>query len=218
MFRGREATMTKKQVVAQGRKFLQVLAGARDVFLRDGYAGAGVDDIARAANVSKATLYAYFPDKRLMFQEVMKRELADLCAGAAFRGSMAAPVEETLPRILHEIATWLSSPRSQDLYRIHLAEAGRFPELAETYRAVMRTKLVAPLEEQLTQWVKRGDLTIKDVPLAARQLIAMATAPQWHIVPEKGADGPIREQSDAAACLFMRATRPGQPRAAAYQA
>lgn len=63
-----------KPVVKRGRKFDQVLEGARLVFLQDGYEGASVDDIARAAGVSKATLYSYFPDKRLLFMEVAKIE------------------------------------------------------------------------------------------------------------------------------------------------
>ncbi len=46
------------QDIRRGRKFEQVLAGARDIFLRDGFDGASVDDIARAAGVSKATLYS----------------------------------------------------------------------------------------------------------------------------------------------------------------
>ena len=59
-------------VVKQGRKFDQVLDGARKVFMRDGFEGASVDDIAREACVSKATLYSYFPDKRLLFIEVQR--------------------------------------------------------------------------------------------------------------------------------------------------
>ena len=59
-------------VVRTGRKFDQVLAGAREVFMADGFEGASVDDIARAAGVSKATLYSYFPDKKLLFMEVAR--------------------------------------------------------------------------------------------------------------------------------------------------
>ena len=62
--------------VRKGRKFDQVLAGARDVFMADGFEGASVDAIARAAGVSKATLYSYFPDKRLLFMEVADTECA----------------------------------------------------------------------------------------------------------------------------------------------
>ena len=69
--------MTSDQTkVRKGRKFDQVLAGARDVFMADGFEGASVDAIARAAGVSKATLYSYFPDKRLLFMEVADTECA----------------------------------------------------------------------------------------------------------------------------------------------
>ena len=57
--------------IRKGRKYDQVVAGARAVFMSEGFEGASVDDIARAAGVSKATLYSYFPDKRLLFMEVI---------------------------------------------------------------------------------------------------------------------------------------------------
>ncbi|MDB2578840.1 TetR/AcrR family transcriptional regulator, partial [Tateyamaria sp.] len=44
-------------IVRKGRKFGQVLEGARQVFMTDGFEGANVDDIAKQAGVSKATLY-----------------------------------------------------------------------------------------------------------------------------------------------------------------
>jgi AcrR family transcriptional regulator len=69
------------QVVRKGRKFDQVLTGARKVFMADGFEGASVDDIARAAEVSKATLYSYFPDKKLLlgdFLDIVKLEVRKL--------------------------------------------------------------------------------------------------------------------------------------------
>lgn len=67
--------MTRALPIIRGRKFAQVLEGARKIFLRDGFEGASVDNIAREAAVSKATLYSYFPDKRLMFIEVFRTEI-----------------------------------------------------------------------------------------------------------------------------------------------
>ena len=64
------------QKVRKGRKYDQVLEGARSVFMVDGFEGASVDEIARVAAVSKATLYSYFPDKRLLFMEVANAECA----------------------------------------------------------------------------------------------------------------------------------------------
>ena len=63
-----------RSTIKKGRKFDQVVEGARTVFLRDGFEGASVDDIAREANVSKATLYSYFPDKRVLFLEIASQE------------------------------------------------------------------------------------------------------------------------------------------------
>ena len=62
---------TQTPILRKGRKVEQVLAGAREVFLRDGFEGASVDEIAKVSGVSKATLYSYFSDKRRLFQEVV---------------------------------------------------------------------------------------------------------------------------------------------------
>lgn len=68
---------TAQTQIRKGRKFDQVVEGAQEIFLRDGFEGASVDDIARAAGVSKATLYSYFPDKRLLFMEVATRQCSE---------------------------------------------------------------------------------------------------------------------------------------------
>ncbi len=89
--------MPKALPVTRGRKFLQVLEGARTIFLRDGFEGASVDDIAREAGVSKATLYSYFPDKRVMFMEVFRNELSREAADASALIEVELPVGQVLP-------------------------------------------------------------------------------------------------------------------------
>ena len=88
--------------IRRGRKFDQVLAGAREVFLRDGFEGASVDDIAREAGVSKATLYSYFPDKRLLFQEVARAECRRAADEAEAMVDDQAPVAEVFAPKLKE--------------------------------------------------------------------------------------------------------------------
>ncbi|MGB1035103.1 MAG: TetR/AcrR family transcriptional regulator, partial [Primorskyibacter sp.] len=68
------ATAETAVKIRKGRKYDQVLDGARAVFLAHGFEGASVDDIARAAGVSKATLYSYFADKRVLFMEVASQQ------------------------------------------------------------------------------------------------------------------------------------------------
>ena len=102
--------MTKSQSVSPGRKFDQVVRGAAAIFLRDGFAGASVDDIARAARVSKATLYSYFPDKSHMFQEAMRTETMRLDGSFALDIPADLDPGQAIPVIMAQIAEWLADP------------------------------------------------------------------------------------------------------------
>src|SRR5262249_44255501 len=59
---------------ADGAKRLQIINGARSVFLAQGFDGASMGEIARTAGVSKGTLYVYFTSKEELFQVVAHAE------------------------------------------------------------------------------------------------------------------------------------------------
>lgn len=164
------------QMIRKGRKFEQVLTGARDIFLRDGFEGASVDDIARAAGVSKATLYSYFPDKRLLFMEVAKAECRRQADEAMEVIDMAAPVATVLAQAAERIVTFMLSEFGQRVFRICVAESDRFPGLgAEFYHSgpeLVRDRLAAYLRCA----VERGDLAIPDLNLAADQFAQLCKA------------------------------------------
>ena len=52
----------------------QILQGARKVFMDLGFDGASMGEIARAAGVSKGTLYVYFEDKSRLFEAIVHEE------------------------------------------------------------------------------------------------------------------------------------------------
>src|SRR5215213_2628670 len=60
-----------------GSKRRQILDGARKVFMDLGFDGASMGEIARAAGVSKGTLYVYFADKSRLFEAIVEREMLD---------------------------------------------------------------------------------------------------------------------------------------------
>lgn len=159
-----------KQQIRKGRKFDQVLEGARAVFLRSGFEGASVDDIAREAGVSKATLYSYFPDKRLLFMEVAKAECqrqADEAAGII--EAVGMPVEEVLRFAATRFIDYMSSDFGLQTYRLCVAESDRFPQLGHAFYhsgpELVRNRLAAYLHKA----VARGELAIEDFDLAADQ-------------------------------------------------
>ena len=53
------------------RKRKAILEAARTLFLRNGYRGTSMDEIAAAAAVSKQTVYKHFADKESLFSEIV---------------------------------------------------------------------------------------------------------------------------------------------------
>ncbi|MEO1155519.1 MAG: TetR/AcrR family transcriptional regulator, partial [Pseudomonadota bacterium] len=119
--------------VKLGRKHAQVLEGARTVFLRDGFEGASVDDIARSAGVSKATLYSYFPDKRILFMEVAKSECLRQEEATDEMIGHHAPPREALGIAAERMMRLFLSDLGRNVFRVCVAESERFPELGKEF-------------------------------------------------------------------------------------
>ncbi|GHG81728.1 TetR/AcrR family transcriptional regulator [Pseudodonghicola xiamenensis] len=166
-------------VVRTGRKFDQVLAGAREVFLADGFEGASVDDIARVAGVSKATLYSYFPDKRLLFLEVVVNECNLMAARALDHLDRARPPREVLTEAARKLLHSLLSEFAQRVFRICVAERDRFPELGNVFYTCGPEMGTRRLSDYLEEAVARGTLVIDNIPMAAEQFTELCKARLW---------------------------------------
>lgn len=172
--------------IKRGRKFDQVLGGAREVFLRDGFDGSSVDDIARAAGVSKATLYSYFPDKRLLFMEMAKRECQRQAENTIGSIDFEAPVADILLKVGSEMVNFICSGLGQRIFRICVAEADRFPELGRAFYEsgprLVRSKMI----ELLNLAIERGEMQIDDIDLAADQFPELCKADLFPRIVFKG--------------------------------
>lgn len=155
--------------IKKGRKFDQVLDGARSIFMRDGFEGASVDDIARAAGVSKATLYSYFPDKRLLFSEVARIECNRQAEEALEVIGVDAPIEVVLHEAASRIVRFFLSDFGQQVFRICVSESYRFPELGQRFYNSGPALVRERMSKVLTPYVERGILKIDDMDLAASQ-------------------------------------------------
>src|SRR5678816_2117201 len=92
------APRTSLQAVGEeeSSKRRQILDGARKVFLELGFDGASMGEIARAAAVSKGTLYVYFPDKAGLFAAIVEEEKLEQ-GKVSFNFDPARDVDTTLP-------------------------------------------------------------------------------------------------------------------------
>lgn len=162
--------------VRRGRKFDQVLDGARKIFLRDGFERASVDDIAREAGVSKATIYAYFPDKRLLFLEVARSECRLQTEAAEAMIDAEMPLRETLTIAAQRIVQFLMSDFGQRMFRIVVGEGERFPGLGREFYDNGPGLIHARLVHHLGCQVQACQLAIPDLDLAADQFAQLCKA------------------------------------------
>ncbi len=166
-------------ILRTGRKFDQVLRGAREVFMADGFEGASVDDIARAAGVSKATLYSYFPDKRLLFMEVAQTECKRLAENVISMIDDSKPAREVLTITATQLTSFLVSDFSQQVFRICVAERDRFPELGMAFFEAGPQNGQRHMVEYLEKAVQKGELAIEDVQIAAEQFSELCKVRIW---------------------------------------
>lgn len=166
-------------MVRRGRKFDQVLHGAREVFMRDGFEGASVDDIARAAGVSKATLYSYFPDKRLLFMEMASCQCQLQADEALMTIDQSKPPATVLRQVGHTFLGFVLSETGQRIFRICVAEADRFPDLGRKFYQsgpmIMKTAVIGYLQSAMA----RGELRVDDLELASDQFAELCKADIW---------------------------------------
>jgi len=157
----------------------RIVAVATDLFLGQGFGATSIEAVAGAAGVSKRTFYHRFRDKPDLFRAVVRRLIARWAtpyeAELAVVAEQAEPIEETLLKAARRILAATLSPEALQLYRLLIAEAPRFPELA-----LIINEQSASAGQRLGQYLageaRAGRLALDDPAFAAEQLINMVLA------------------------------------------
>lgn len=153
----------------------QILAGARKVFMDLGFDGASMGEIARAAGVSKGTLYVYFADKSALFEAILEEE-ALLHGQVVFNFDPARDAETTLRDFGAAYLHLLCRPGGGSAIRTVMAIAERMPDVGRRYYFCVLDKTICRLSEYLKAHVAPGDLAIDDCDLAASQFMELCKA------------------------------------------
>src|SRR4030095_8028235 len=111
----------------EGGKVGKILEAARRVFMTDGYGAASMDAIAKAAGVSKATVYAHFAGKDHLFAAIIAQQCRVHSAIPALDDIERSTPEAALRALGRNFADLVLSPEVLDLYRIRVAETAPFP-------------------------------------------------------------------------------------------
>lgn len=150
---------------------------ATQVFLQKGYAKTGMEEISAASGVAKRSLYSRFPNKGMLFCEVM-RSFAD----RAFEGldcSMAenATLEQQLRAACLQVLHALMQADVATMERIITGEAVQFPELAQSVMAAQQ-RVVEQFAAILRHSVQCTGLTEQQYQSAATSLLHLTVSPE----------------------------------------
>lgn len=110
-----------------------IIEAAIDEFLDKGFASARVEDIAQRAGVAKGTIYLHFADKETLFQAIIQHEIGTHIAAVTAMANDGGSLEQLLSITFPSILQQLVSTRGGAVLRLFLAEASRFPQLANSY-------------------------------------------------------------------------------------
>ena len=154
------------------RSRAKIVAAATDVFLEQGFLGATMDQIASHAGVSVQTVYSRFKSKEALFNEVV-----GALAGGATREidhqvdrlPDAVSPEDWLLRFAHEQLQTVLTPRLMQLRRMVIGESGRFPELGVSLFREGPGRAIDRLTEAFQNFVTKGELSVNDPRVAAKQ-------------------------------------------------
>jgi len=204
-----EADQTALKPVAEddNSKRRQILEGARKVFMDLGFDGASMGEIARAAGVSKGTLYVYFADKCRLFEAIVEDELE--LRQHTFNFDPAHDIATTLRRYGQAYIAMVCRPGGGSAIRTVMGIAERMPEVGRRYYERALEQNINRLAAYLEEHVKTGELAIDDCQLAAAQFPLMCQASLFLPWIFQAAPAPsqerINEVIDSAVRMFLAA-------------
>jgi len=152
------------------RKRRAILEAATTLFLRNGYLGTSMDEIAALAAVSKQTVYKAFADKESLFSEIVNgavNEAADPVHASVLALEDSGDVEADLRGFARQLLGQVMQPRILQLRRLVIGEAGRFPELGRAFYEKGPGRTIAALATVFERLAERGVLQADDPLLAA---------------------------------------------------
>ena len=149
----------------------EIVAAALAIFHAKGFAASKIEDVARAAGVTKGTVYLYFASK----EELFKAAIRETVLPNLDRIKDAAMAETTARAQLYTaVRMWAGGMNNcrGSISKMMIAEAGNFPELAEFYREEVSGRVRGMLTEIIEHGIAQGEFRACNTGAVVRALVA----------------------------------------------
>ena len=155
------------------QRIAHVLDVAEALIVRDGYQATSVEAIARAAQVSKKTIYSQFENKAGLFAAIVDRLAASRSEGM-LADDESAPFEGLLQRAEHILDATFDETGLR-LGILMFREGRMFPELGRSLDNSARERFFKPVERYLSACARRGLIRDLDAAFAAKAFFYLLT-------------------------------------------
>jgi AcrR family transcriptional regulator len=160
----------------------EILEAAFVEFSRNGYAVTTLDQIAERAGVTKGTIYVYFENKEHLFIS-MVREVTSATLETVHtmfethEGSTAELLRAQFSFIYQHI---VDDRRRREVVRMLVAEAPRFPELADRYYEEILQPCLQLFKQAIQRGMDRGEIRQSSIIDSPQVVIApIALVDMW---------------------------------------
>lgn len=160
----------------ESAKRRQIIEGARQVFMAEGFDAASMNEIARAAGVSKGTLYVYFQNKEQLFEAIVGHECHEQGERIFTLDAEDHDVEGVLTRLGVALVEFLCRPARAPKLRTVIAISERMPELGRRFYETGPAFGLGQLTTYLQAQVAASVLAIEDCEVAAAQFMDSCSA------------------------------------------
>jgi len=206
------------------RKRRTVLESATALFLRHGYLGTSMDQVAAYAGVSKPTVYKFFADKERLFSEIVVGTLDR--AAEPFRALLAilgqtADLEGELHQLARQYLATVMQPQVLQLRRLVIGASHQLPGLAREYYERAPEETISALADSFAGLAGRGLLAITDPRAAAAHfaflVLGRALDKSLFCGDQPFSEAELTAQAESGVTVFLAAyaAAPGQQRSPA---
>jgi len=149
-------------------KRADILKAAGDLFMKNGFAGTTMDDIAKAAGVSKLTVYNHFGTKESLFHDVIKAKCETHAGDDLFARLSGKHPKNELFIIGRAFMDLIFSADAIAMHRIIIADGHANPDLAMMFYKAAPQQLFERFAKYLESLEQKNNLLFPDKIKAAK--------------------------------------------------
>ncbi len=177
------------------KKKSAAMTAASELFLTQGYKNTSLQQIAKKADVSTATLFKNFPTKAALLEAIVEDFWQDNVQCDAPPDASIEPAK-VLFKIGLDYARRMRSPGMQAFYRLVISEAVDFPDLGDALYDKGKGAVIERLQAYLGKEKVAGRFS-GDASAAANQFLAVIAGQVfWPELITKGCGGTDAEMED----------------------